>query len=202
MSDSAPSLQVLLDQLQAGGAGAREARNELIGHSQERFRLLVRRMLRGFPALHRLENTSDVLQDVLVRIDSLLQSIDVTTPRDFLRLAAVQIRRVLIDLTRHHFGPEGEATHQIPPGQNGQGVMPDPADKSEDPYQLARWSELHEYIAGREEGERELFELIYYQGLNQAEASAMLDLPVRTLQRSWQRARMDLKMYLGEDFIL
>ena len=199
MSDPAPPLQFWLDRLRAGGSGALEARNELIRHSRERFRLLTRQMLRGFPGLRQWEDTSDVLQNVLMRIDRVLLALDVPTPRDFLSLAACQIRRELIDLTRHHFGPHGQGTHQIPPGQIGRGSPPDPADQRDDPCHLARWSELHETIANLGEDERELFELLFYQGMNQIEAAALLELPVRTLQRRWQKARTNFMTRLGGD---
>ena len=199
MSDSAPSLQFWLDRLRAGGPGALEARNELIRHSRERFRLLTRQMLRGFPGLRQWEDTSDVLQNVLIRIDRVLLSLDLPTPRDFLHLAACQIRRELIDLSRHYFGPHGRGTHQIPPGQIGQDPMLDPADHREDPCHLERWGELHETIANLAEDERELFDLLFYQGLSQVETAALLELPVRTLQRRWQKARTNFMTRLGGD---
>ena len=194
MSDSALSLQFWLDRLRVGDS---EARNELIRHSLERFRLLTRQMLRRFPGLREWEDTSDVLQNVLIRIDRVLRSIDVPTPRDFLRLATAQIRRELIDLQRHHFGPLGDGTHRAHPGDLGD--HPEPADGREDPYHLARWGEVHDTIAGLAEDERELFELLYYQGLAQEEAAGLLEIPLRTLQRRWQRARSNFMTRLGGD---
>ena len=195
MSDSTPSLQFWLDRLREGDP---EARNELIRHSRERFRLLTRQMLRRFPGLREWEDTSDVLQNVLIRIDRVLRSIDVATPRDFMRLATAQVRRELIDLKRHHYGPMGQGTHQLPPGRDGD-AFPEPADQPADPYQLARWSELHESIANLAEDDRELFELLYYQGLTQTEAAAFLEIPIRTLQRRWQHARSNFMTRMGDD---
>jgi RNA polymerase sigma-70 factor (ECF subfamily) len=40
--------------------------------------------------------------------------------------------------------------------------------------------------------DREVFDLIYYQGLSQAEAAGLLDISERTLQRRWQSARLAL----------
>ena len=65
MSDSAPLLAFWLDRLRAGDPAAR---NELIRHSRDRLRLLTRQMLRRFPGVRQWEETSDVLQNVLVRL--------------------------------------------------------------------------------------------------------------------------------------
>ena len=46
MSNSVPTLQYWLDRLRQGDP---EARNELIGHSRERFRLLTWQMMRSYP---------------------------------------------------------------------------------------------------------------------------------------------------------
>jgi DNA-directed RNA polymerase specialized sigma24 family protein len=47
-------------------AGDRAAENDLFLQVQDRLKRLARRMLRSFPAVRRLEQTSDVLQDGLL----------------------------------------------------------------------------------------------------------------------------------------
>src|SRR5439155_8068641 len=105
-NDSTAQLQHWLDRHQAGDAGARE---ELIRYSQERLRRLTRQMLRHYPGVHRWEDTSDVFQNVLVRLDRALRDMTLATPQDLLCFAAALVRRELIDLSRHYFGPEGAA---------------------------------------------------------------------------------------------
>jgi RNA polymerase sigma-70 factor (ECF subfamily) len=186
MSDSA----FWIDRLRAGDPAAR---NELIRHSRDRLRLLTRQMLRSFPGVRQWEETSDVLQNVLLRLDRALQAVTPPTPRDFLRLATAQIRRELIDLARHHGGPEGLGANLVPPGRFESGnTPPDPEDSSADPSSLARWHDLHAQIAGLQDGDRELFDLLYYQGLKQAEAAAVLEIPLTTFKRRWRAARVRL----------
>jgi RNA polymerase sigma-70 factor (ECF subfamily) len=195
VSDSAPSLQHWLDRLREGDPAAR---NELIRHSRDRLRLLTRQMLRRFPGVRQWEETSDVLQNVLVRLDRALQAVEVPSPRDFLRLATIQIRRELLDLTRHHFGPEGLGANVVPPGQVALGdTPPEPQDRREDSDHLTRWHDLHCQIAGLDEEDRELFELLYYQGLKQADAAALLGIPLTTFKRRWRAARVRLMTRLG-----
>jgi len=108
-----PSLEIqkCLDRLD----GSPPARDELICRSQERVRILVRRLLGGFSRLRRWEDSDDVLQAALPKLHASLADVRPPTVRDYYRLAAARVRRVLLDLTRHHFGPEGAAgKHESP----------------------------------------------------------------------------------------
>jgi RNA polymerase sigma-70 factor (ECF subfamily) len=46
--------------------------------------------------------------------------------------------------------------------------------------------------------ERETFQLIWYQGLTQAEVAALVDVSLRTVKRRWQSARLHLSALLDE----
>ena len=65
-------------------------------------------------------------------------------------------------------------------------------DLRHEPNRLAAWSEFHEKVGSLPDEEREVFELIWYQGLSQAEAAEVLHTSQRTLQRRWQAARLHL----------
>jgi RNA polymerase sigma-70 factor (ECF subfamily) len=99
-------LQHWLDQLRAGD---RQARNELLAHAGERLQHLTRKMLRRFPRLRRWEQTDDVVQDATLRLHRSLADVYPESARHFYNLAALQIRRALLDLSKHHFGPLGQA---------------------------------------------------------------------------------------------
>jgi RNA polymerase sigma factor (sigma-70 family) len=190
--DSDLRLQLWLDRLRAGDP---TARNEVIRHSQDRLRLLTRHLLqRDFPRLQRWVDTSDVFQDVLIRLDRAVRAVTVSAPADWFRLAALQIRRELLDLCGHHFGPHGQATHHHTPDGEPAGEL---AAASDDPHSLAEWHELHQYIAALPDAERALFDLLYYQGLTQPEASVLLGMPLRTLKAHWQKARLRLVERFG-----
>ncbi|MCI0456808.1 MAG: ECF-type sigma factor [Gemmataceae bacterium] len=105
--------QHCLDQLRAGDPSARE---ELLRVSRERLLLLIRQMMNRYARLRRWEESDNVLQNVLIRLNRSLAEVSLDSPSDFLRLAAVQIRRELTDLARHYFGPEGLAAHHATPG--------------------------------------------------------------------------------------
>jgi RNA polymerase sigma-70 factor (ECF subfamily) len=172
-------------------AGDPAAANELIRHCQDRLKLLTRQMLRRFPAVHRWEDTSDVFQNVLIRLDRALRALTFDSPDHFLRLAACHIRRELIDLAR-------KPRPDLPPEPGPSDPAPaDPSDTTHDPYQLALWHEVHTRIDGLPDDDRRLFDLIYYQGVSQPEAAVLLQIPLRTLKRNWQAVRVRLMLLFG-----
>ncbi len=97
-------IQGWLDRLRDGDEAARE---KLLQFSCERLRRLTRKMLRRFERVHRWEQTDDVLQSAMLRLHRTLQDVRPDSPADFYRLAALNIRRELLDLAKHYFGPCG-----------------------------------------------------------------------------------------------
>ena len=123
-----------------------------------------------------------------MRLVKALQSVKPATPREFLALASLQIRRELIDLARRCYGPEGiGANHESTPN-----AARDPADGRDDASSLAQWTELHEQIDKLPDEEREVVGLLFYQGLTQAEAAEVLSSSLRSVQRRWHDALFKL----------
>ena len=140
--------------------------------------------------------------DFLLRLDSALRELKPVSPREFLALATLQIRRELIDLARRFYGPHGIGANQDSQATVG-AQSPGPAeqaDLSHEPVTLAQWAELHEQIASLPEAEREVVELLFYQGLPQAEAAEILGVSVRTVQRCWHNALWKLHQFWHGEF--
>jgi RNA polymerase sigma-70 factor (ECF subfamily) len=183
--DRSREYQLWIDRARAGDLRARE---ELLACASERLLRLTRKMLHGFPGVHRFEETDDVFQNAALRLHRALQQVTPPSARDFLRLAAVQIRRELIDLARHYRGP-GACP---PPAGETAGTPVEPQDTTRDQTRLGDWGEFHSQIAALPDEEREVFDLLWYQGLTQPEAAAVLQVPLRTVKRRWQDARRRL----------
>jgi RNA polymerase sigma factor (sigma-70 family) len=173
----------LLTQAAAGVEGAIDA---LLQHSCDRLTRLTRRMLGDFPRVRRWAETGDVLQSALMRLLNALRAARPATPRDFLALAALQIRRELIDLARQYYGPEGIGANHASAVRNGS--PPERVDPRDGPASLVQWSELHQHIEALPAEEREVVGLLFYQGLAQAEAADLLGVSLRTIQRRWHVA--------------
>jgi RNA polymerase sigma factor (sigma-70 family) len=198
--DRSTLIQGCIDRLRLGDPAAL---NELLDHASERLTRLTRIMLRDFPGVHRWEQTDDVLQNAVVRLCRALGEVRPSTAADFFRLAAAQIRRELIDLARRYSGGRGLAPHQANiAGASGAFTLgpaagADPADTTNDPDRLASWTDFHRAVEALPAEQRETFDLLFYQGLSQAEASALLDVSERTIKRRWQAARLRLGETLG-----
>jgi RNA polymerase sigma factor (sigma-70 family) len=186
-------LQGYLERLREGDESARK---ELLEGACERLVRLAHVMFRDYPRLRRWEETGDVLQNALIRLDRSLKSICPPTVRDFYRLATLEIRRELLDLVRHHFGPRGEAGRH----QSGECLLDGAAgNDTMDVGRLSAWSEFHRAVEALPDEQREVFDLVWYQGLGHTEAAAILDVAPRTVKRRWQSACLKLHDTLGDD---
>jgi RNA polymerase sigma-70 factor (ECF subfamily) len=196
-------LQSWLERLRPGDDAAfRQARSELIRHACGRLEQLTRRMLRHYPRLRRWEQTEDVLQNALLRLHRSLESIQPGSAAQFYGLAATQIRRELIDLARHHFGPQGAgARHDTDgAGEPGEGRLDrKEADAGGEPATLAEWTEFHARVEELPDAERTVFNLLWYEGLRQSEAAHLLGVTERTIKNRWRQAKLLLKDLLDGD---
>ena len=183
-------LQDLLHQAAQGDSGAYD---ELITHASDRLLRLTRKMLRNYPQLRRWEQTDDVFQNAAIRLHRSLHNVQPESVRAFFGLAALEIRRSLIDLIRHHFGPEGAAAkHQTDPGNdstNDGTRLQQIADPQDTPEAIQAWAEFHDAVDQLPDDEREVFQLIWYAGLQQQEIASLLEVSIPTVQRRLYRAR-------------
>jgi RNA polymerase sigma factor (sigma-70 family) len=187
-------LQACLDRLHGGDEAARQ---ELLAGACERLTQLTRTMLRDYRRLKRWEDTEDVLQGALVRLCRALQEVTPPSLRDFYRLATLQIRRELIDLSRHYYGPQGPGRLHAsniaePDSHASQPAVYEQADSADGPVRLAVWSEFHRQVDTLPDEEREVFDLVWYQGLPHTEAATVLNVSARTIKRRWQSACLKL----------
>jgi RNA polymerase sigma-70 factor (ECF subfamily) len=200
MTDSASQQSMMRQLLPQAVAGDGAAVDALLRYNCERFTSLTRRMLSDFRRVRRWTETDDVLQNALLRLVGALREVKPQTPREFLALATLQIRRELLDLARKFYGPQGLGANQdsaAAAGPNG----PTPEEKGDfsyEPCSLAQWTELHQQIDALPDEEREVVDLLFYQGLSQAEAAEILDVSVRTLQRRWHAALCKLHRVWNE----
>jgi RNA polymerase sigma-70 factor (ECF subfamily) len=195
--DHSTQIQRCIDRLRAGDP---RARDELLAHASARLTRLTRKMLRDFPGVHRWEETDDVLQNAVMRLCRALNTVQPDTVADFFRLAAVQIRRELIDLARRYSGARGLGAKLTSNSQAGKGraTRSDPPDTTHDPDRLARWTAFHREVEALPAEEREVFDLLWYHELPEAEAALVVGVAEITIKRRWRRARMRLVQALGD----
>lgn len=178
-------------------AGDRTARDELVRAIVARMERLARKMLKSFPNVHRWAQTDDVLQSSLMRLLRSLEKVEPGSVREFFGLAALEIRRELMDLARHFGGPEGEGAHHASHQgqQSGSAWQPTAASPDAD---LERWTAFHREVEKLPTEEREVVGLIFYHGLSTTEVAAMLQVTDRTIRRWWNSALLKLHQYMQD----
>jgi RNA polymerase sigma-70 factor (ECF subfamily) len=183
-------LHAYLDRIRAGD---REAADALLRQVCNRFERLARSMLRRFPNVQRWADTGDVLQGALVRLLHTLKAVRPEGTRDFVNLAAVHIRRELLDLARHYrrcVDRPGEGERGEAPGN-----VPDLQDAVED---LDLWTAFHEHVELLPAEEREVLGLTFYHGWSQAQIAELFQVDERTVRRRWRAALLRLGKALGD----
>jgi RNA polymerase sigma-70 factor (ECF subfamily) len=194
-SFSTHRLQRYLDQIQDGD---RTAQEELLRRVGGRLERLARKMLRRFPGVHRWTETGDVLQNATLRLLRALREVRPANTREFFSLAAEHMRRELLDLSRHFYGPQGLGAHHASRG----GHQEDPSATWEPrapgvAEELERWGLFHEAVAQLPVEEREVFGLVFYHGWTQPQIAALFQMSERTIRRYWQSACLRLTERVG-----
>jgi RNA polymerase sigma-70 factor (ECF subfamily) len=196
MAHESETVTATMQLLSRAASGDERAFGELVGHVASRLMRLTRRMLRGYPHLQRWEQTDDVFQNAVLRLYRSLQQTKPESVEHFWKLAALQIRRTLIDLARSHFGPQGHAAHHHSDGalarNDAEAEILRSTPQDTEPRTLEDWCAFHETVEHLPEHERQVFELLWYAGLSQQDAAAALRISLPTVQRRWYAAKISL----------
>ena len=122
------------------------------------------------------------------------------TPDDsqaFLGLAALQIRRELLNLARHYRSRLSPSRLERVGAAGGGASRERSSAAADDPGALAEWAEFHEAAAALPEPERTVFDLLWYHDLPQKDAAKILGVCVGTVKKRWRAARHTIHQTLG-----
>ena len=183
---AASDFDALLQELNSGGP---EALNRLFAHSQERLLRLVRQMFPQMHSVRRHENSSDVLQEVYLELCKALPAVAPANTQHYLCLTAQRIRWKLIDLYRRHAKD---------PVALGDDQLASESDSSHNPVKLAFWNDLHTFIDNLPDEDRTIFDLVYYQGLEQRKAAELMGINYWTFKLRWQKVRERILEHFGD----
>lgn len=182
--------------LDALAAGDRSARDRIVELCSDRMQLLVERMLSRFPNVRRWEQADDVFQEATIRFLRSLDQMTLATPRDLMAIAITQIKRVLLDMARHHSGPMSDAANHASVGGQDQDPLAAVADGVSP---LEHWTALHQAIEMLPELQREVFHLVWYMGADQHAIATLLGISTRTVKRYWRDARDQVRQSLASE---
>lgn len=204
MSDEVEEVSGLRQLLEKLSSGDESAIAELMAVTQDRLNRLARKLLNQNRALARWETAEDVYQNAALRLCRALKDVKPASEADFINLAALQIRREIVDLYRHHFGPMGHATFHstVPTASDEWGQVTllydlivnsegGPADKFDE-------NELRKLVDQLDQEHRAVFVLLVFKELDQVEAAKKLNLSVSTVKRRWREAKAQLQDVVGD----
>jgi RNA polymerase sigma-70 factor (ECF subfamily) len=187
MTPTDTQIQKLLDKAKSG---TEFDRNELINRSCSRLLKLTRKMFHNFKSLQRWEQTDDVFQNALVRLHRSLLEVQVDNVRHFFNLAALQIRRELLDLTKHYYGKLGMGSNHHSDHQIGPDAVL--SNATNNPIRNKSLEKFHENIDTLPAEEQEVINMLFYEGFNQEEPAEFLGISLSTVKRRWHAARIKL----------
>lgn len=198
--DQLNELDDLVNRIRGGDGGAKRV---LFERTTDRLKNLTRKMLRGFSSVRRWEETDDVWQNVSMRIWRSFEDVEFESARHFLNLAAMQIRRELLNLAESFRRPSSHAANYATPTTREirDGVpAAEPSSPTDNLERLNAWTELHRCVENMDEELREVFQLHWYQGLSQEQVAQLTGVSDRTVRRRWQAARLELYEKVSFEF--
>jgi RNA polymerase sigma factor (sigma-70 family) len=172
-------LHSFLEHFRAGDSRATDAFLRRVCGRLER---LARGMLHKFPNVRRWADTDDVLQGALVRLLHTLRATQPESTRHFANLAALHIRRELLDLARHFRNRLDQSKGAGHAGREAAAEVPDPVGD------LDLWAAFHEQVDRLPVEEREVVGLTFYHGWTQAQIAELFGVDERTVRRRWRAA--------------
>lgn len=176
-------LKLGIEQLNAGDTSVR---GELLNIACRRLMRLTAQLRRDFQGLEGDPTTEDVFQHASLRLYQAMHDTSIHDVRDFYRLAAIQIRRELIELC-HHCQSLGDAS------------CSDDPSKRVAVHELRQWARFHNGVDSLPDEQREVFDLIWYHEMNRDEAADLLGVPRPQVRRLWRSARLSLHDLLDGD---
>ncbi len=186
----------LLQYLERMRAGDRAGADEFLRRVCGRLERMARRMLRTFPNVGVWADTDDVMQSAMMRLLHTLQAVSPSSTQDFVNLAALHIRRELLDLARKFRGRLDPARGAA--GEEG-GLDPVAAvpDRNSLLSDLDQWASFHEEVENLPAAERQVVSLRFYHGLTEEQIAELLDISDRQVRRYWRSACLRLSELLG-----
>jgi RNA polymerase sigma-70 factor (ECF subfamily) len=184
----------LVDRLRAGDD---KAFDRLVGHTYQRLQLHTHRMLRTFGGVRRWDQTGDVLNTALYRLQKALPKVKLKSDRHFYHLAAMYIRRVLLDLARRYRGPHGWAANHHTDSSGG--ALARAADPATGPDNFLQWADFQRKAKQLPPDMREVFDLVWVHGMSRKEIAEILGVSVDTVKKRWLKVRLALDKLCNGD---
>ena len=184
-------IQGLLDRFIGGDD---KAKAELIKVAESRLLVLTRQLLRGFSRGRDHDDTTGIFNEAYLRLHSSLDELKPTTVRQFFGLAALEIRRTLLDVVRKITTRSNvkrtRPTSLDAAGPDGGRIDVPIEDEVQKRFDLTE--ALFTAIDMLPKELQEVVMLLHFQGMTQAEVAGLFGVHEDTVKRWWASARRQL----------
>jgi RNA polymerase sigma factor (sigma-70 family) len=195
--------KVLADDLAALQHGDRDALNRLIAACQGQIEHLTRRQLRNHPEFRDgFNDTDDIVQEASVSLFKALQHLQPESEQHLFNLAAMQVRRRIIDLARKFRGPQSpvalRATNVVRHADGDIVRSEQAAAAATAPSLLDDWERFHQAVDSLPEKMKTTFSMRFYLAAKPTNIAQTLGCDVRTVRRYWSAAKEEIRRKLKD----
>jgi len=181
---------LLLDKLRNND---KDAKNAIIVQTLNRLERISRRMFHKFPVLQQTEETGDILHMLVLKLDKALSHVTPDSVSGYFALVNLNLNWILKELAR-------KAKMSRTLNVNG---MNDVLNRVSDPYHGPAsnqdWFDFFEILDKLSSESREVFDLIWLQGLTQKQAAKILDVSLRTFIRRWIKSKLEIRKLIEDE---
>jgi len=189
MTKAAETLDAALDAFRRGDEAAEEL---LLEHCSSWLQVLAaKKILPRYPEVARWERASDLVQDASLRLCFALRKNPPESERHLLNLAALKLRQVVVDRLRHYRAGRNPLAHA---GTNAAVVegrlrVEEAEDRATGPMTYDRWTSFFQAVDALPELQREIFQMTWFLGADQATIARACNCSVETIKRHWREAK-------------
>lgn len=187
------AIQNLLEQIERG-ENLLVAKQQVITVAYGRLRILARKMLASFNRVELDEETDGLIAESYLRLNKSLDEMRPENVRQFFALAALQMRRQLLDKLRHVRGRGEEERPQKFSLEQPNSSHPHQADLADSASSTPNWTSLDVLAAldKIDDRERECLILQNWYNFSHAEIAKLLQVSTKTVQRLSNSAYLQL----------
>ncbi|MFO0943362.1 MAG: sigma-70 family RNA polymerase sigma factor [Pirellulales bacterium] len=170
-------------------------RQQLLEKSLNRLRRLANRILtQSFPAIRQQHDLDSVVNELWIRMQQAMSSVNPPTLEDYFKFAAHKVRQILLDLIAREERAMLNRHHRANASNDSRNLQSVEVEcLTDDPVRLSAWTQFHQQVNQLPEEERRVFELHYYLDLTQAEIAGVLSMQPRQVSRLWVSALEQLR---------
>ena len=165
----------------------KDAKNAIIVHTLNRLERISRRMFHKFPVLQQTEETGDILHMLVLKLDKALSKITPDSVSGYFALVNLNLNWILKELAK-----KAKAAGILKNGTSN-GLLNSVSDPNPGPASSFEWMEFFDKLEMLSLQSKEVFDLIWLQGLNQKQAAKILGISLSTLIRRWIKFKLEIR---------